>query len=398
MDPGAFQAVKPANSLFANLPTTVFTRMSALAVRHDAINLGQGFPDRNGPEWIIEAAARALREESNQYPPATGVPALRQAIADHEARFYGLAIDPDREVIVTSGATEALADCFLALLEPGDEAVVIEPFYDSYVPQIKAAGGIPRFVRLAPPDWALSEAALRAVLSDKTKLLVLNSPMNPSSKLFNDAELGMIAKLAEEFDFYVICDEVYEHLVFDGKAHQPLMTRAGMRERCVRIASAGKSFSFTGWKVGFMVADAPLAEVLMKAHQFVTFTTPPALQYAVAEALAAPDSYYKGLIAEQQALRDFLTIGLQELGFVVAPAAGTYFITTDISAISDLDDEAFCEFITREAKVAAIPMSAFYAPEGAGEVPRQFVRFCFSKQKSVLGEALKRLDRNLAAQ
>ncbi|TNE36983.1 MAG: aminotransferase [Alphaproteobacteria bacterium] len=390
--------MKSPNPLFASLPTTVFTRMSALAVRHGAINLGQGFPDRDGPDWIIEAAARALRQESNQYPPATGVPTLRQAIADHEARFYGLSVDPDQEVIVTSGATEALADCFLALLEPGDEAVVIEPFYDSYVPQIRAAGGVPRFVRLTPPDWSVSEAGLRTVLSDKTKLLVLNSPMNPSSKLFTDEELTLIARLAEEFDFYVVCDEVYEHLTFDGLVHKPLIAREGMRERCVRIASAGKIFSFTGWKVGYMIADAPLASVLMKAHQFVTFTTPPALQYAVAAALAAPDDYFQGLIDEQQALRDFLSTGLKSLGFAVAPAAGTYFITTDISAISDLDDEVFCEFITREAKVAAIPMSAFYSPEGAGDVPRQFVRFCFSKQKSVLDEALKRLDRGLAAQ
>lgn len=384
--------MKPANPLFANLPTTVFSRMSALAAEHDAINLGQGFPDRDGPDWIIEAAARALRQESNQYPPATGVPALRQAIAAHEARFYGLSFDPDSEVIVTSGATEALADCFLALLEPGDEAVVIEPFYDSYVPQILAAGGQPRFVRLTPPAWHLSEDQLRAVLSDKTKLLVLNSPMNPSSKLFSEEELALIARLAHEFDFYVICDEVYEHLTFDGCAHKPLIGFEGMRGRCVRIASAGKSFSFTGWKVGYMVADAPLASVLVKAHQFVTFTTPPALQYAVAEALAAPDSYFDGLIAEQQALRDYLSDGLKELGFIVAPAAGTYFITTDVSRISDLDDEAFCEVITREAKVAAIPMSAFYAPDGAGDVPRHFVRFCFSKQRAVLEEALKRLD------
>lgn len=389
-------ALKPVNDLYAKMPTTIFTRMSALAVENGAINLGQGFPDRDGPMWIREAAASAVIDGPNQYPPATGLPELRSAIAAHEKRFYELEFDPNTEVIVTSGATEALADCFLALLNPGDEAIVLEPFYDSYVPQIKAAGGSPRFVQLDLPTWDLNESALRAALTEKSKLIILNSPMNPSSKVFGREELSLIARIAIEHDLFVVCDEVYEHLVFAGAKHLPLIGFEGMRARTVRIASAGKSFSLTGWKVGYMVADASLAEILMRAHQFVTFTTPPALQVAVAKALAAPDEYFDGVRKEQQELRDFLSSGLAELGFNVLPAEGTYFVATDISGLSfDGDDLAFCEYITKKAKVAAIPMSAFYSTDNT-EVPRSYVRFCFSKQREILSEARTRLEKVLA--
>ena len=286
--------MKPANSVLSGLGTTVFEVMSRLAIEHGSINLGQGFPDEDGPEDVRRAAAAATVDGPNQYPPMMGVPELRQAIADHSRRFYGLEVDWRTETMVTSGATEALAGCLFGLLEPGDEAVLIEPLYDSYLPIVRRAGATPRLVRLEPPDWRLDRGALAAAFSDRTKLVLLNSPMNPASKVFDEGELASIAGLVAAHDAYAVCDEVYEHLLFDGRQHLPLMTLPGMRERVLRIGSAGKIFSLTGWKVGWVVAAPETLATVAKAHQYLTFTTPPNLQRAVAQGLAKDDGYFRG--------------------------------------------------------------------------------------------------------
>ena len=296
--------MQPANSVLSSYGTTIFEVMSRLAIESGAINLGQGFPDEDGPEDIRRAAAEALLAGPNQYPPMMGLPDLRQAVAEHNERFYGLAVDWQQEVMVTSGATEALADCLMALLEPGDEAVLIEPLYDCYLPILRRAGAIPRLVRVTPPDWRLDPDALAAAFSDRTKLILLNNPMNPAAKVFDAEELSMIAALVQQYDAYAVCDEVYEHLVFDGRKHLPLMALPGMRNRSVRIGSAGKSFSLTGWKVGYVTAAAELLQPIAKAHQFVTFTTPPNLQQAVALGLRKEDSYFEALSGELQGKRD----------------------------------------------------------------------------------------------
>ena len=382
--------MKATNAVLESFGTTIFTVMSALAVEHGAINLGQGFPDEDGPEPVRRAAAEAILSGPNQYPPMAGLPVLRQAVAAHGKRFYDLDVDWEREVLVTSGATEALADCFFGLIEPGDEVVLIEPLYDAYLPLVLRAGGVPRLVRMAPPDWALPVAALEAAFSPRTKLLVINSPNNPSGKVFTADELRCIAELAQRWDPYVVCDEVYEHLVFDDRRHIPLMTLPGMRERCVRIASAGKTFSLTGWKVGLITAPPPLMSAIAKAHQFTTFTTVPALQTAVAAGLGLDDGYFSGLARALAAKRDRLSRGLQAAGLRVLPAQGTYFLTVDVGATGfNGTDEAFCRTITSEAGVAAVPVSAFYPdtpPEG-------FARFCFCKRDEVLDEASRRLGR-----
>lgn len=383
--------MKPANAVLSAYGTTIFTVMSALAAEHEAINLGQGFPDEEGPEDIRRIAADAVRDGPNQYPPMLGVPALREAVADHNKRFHDLDVDWRTEVMVTSGATEALADCFLGLIEPGDEVVLMEPLYDSYLPMVRRAGGVPRLVRMAPPTWALPQAELKAAFSDKTKLLVLNSPHNPAGKVFNPEELQFIAGLVEAFDAYVVCDEVYEHLVFDGRAHIPLMTLPGMRDRTLRIGSAGKTFSATGWKVGYVTAAPPLLAAAAKAHQFVTFTTAPNLQHATAYGLNKETSYFRELAAAQQRKRDRLTAGLRDAGFEVLASNGSYFLTVDIRSVgfngTDLD---FCRHITTTAGVAAVPVSAFYQDDG----PTHFARFCFCKRDAVLDEACGRLRRH----
>jgi len=380
--------MKPGNAVLSSFGTTVFEVMSRLAQQHDAVNLGQGFPDGNGPPDVVEAAVAYLRDGLNQYPPMVGLPELRQAVAENSRRFYGLDVDWPREVLVTSGATEALASCLFGLIEPGDEVVLIEPLYDSYLPIVRRAGGVPRLVRLEPPDWALPRDALAAAFSDKTKLILLNSPMNPCSKVFTRDELGFIAGLLERHDAYAVCDEVYEHLVFDGLPHVPLMTLPGMRDRCARIGSAGKTFSLTGWKVGYVTASPELLTPIMKAHQFLTFTTPPNLQAAVAYGLAKENVYFETLAGEMQARRDLLGDGLAEIGFEVLHCQGSYFITTDFRPLGfNGDDVAFCRHITTEAGVAAVPVSAFYQ---GGEV-KHFARFCFCKKESSLNEALTRL-------
>ena len=382
--------MKPANSVLSGLGTTVFEVMSRLAIEHGSINLGQGFPDEDGPEDVRRAAADAVVAGPNQYPPMMGVPELRQAIAGHSRRFYGLDVDWRSETMVTSGATEALACCLFGLLEPGDEAVLIEPLYDSYLPIVRRAGATPRLVRLEPPDWRLDRDALAAAFSDRTKLVLLNSPMNPASKVFDADELAAIAELVRTHDAYAVCDEVYEHLLFDARPHVPLMTLPNMRERCLRIGSAGKIFSLTGWKVGWVVAAPETLATVAKAHQYLTFTTPPNLQRAVAQGLAKDDGYFTGLAGAMQHSRDRLRAGLERIGFGVLEAEATYFISADFRPLGfNGDDVEFCRHITVEAGVTAVPLSAFY---DTGDV-RHFARFAFCKRDAVLDEAVERLAR-----
>jgi len=380
--------VQTLNTQLSSLGTTIFTVMSALATQHASINLGQGFPDTDGPDDVVQAAADALRDGRNQYPPMTGVPELRAAVAAANARFHGLEIDPATEVVVTSGATEAITASLMALLNPGDECVLIEPLYDTYLPVVRMLGAIPRLVRLTPPKWELPRAELAAAFGPKTKAILLNTPMNPTSKVFTASELAFIAGLLQQHDAYAVCDEVYEHLVFDGLKHIPLMTLPGMRDRCLRIGSAGKTFSLTGWKIGYITAPAVLASVAAKAHQNLTFTTPPNLQRAVAIGLAKDDAYFAGLAADLQQKRDLLANGLTRIGFDVLPAQGSYFVTADFAPLGfDGDDVAFCRHITEQAGVTAIPVSAFYE----GPAPNHFARFAFCKRPEVLREAIARL-------
>src|SRR6516165_4743889 len=377
--------------LLAQTGTTIFTIMSALAAQHGAINLGQGFPDTEGPADVVRAAADALLDHRNQYPPLTGLPELKTAGAAANRRFYGLEIDPVAGVCVTSGATEAITACLMALLNPGDEVVLIEPLYDTYLPVVQMLGATARLVRLEPPGWDLPRDELAAAFGPKTKLLLLNSPMNPTGKVFTRDELDFIAGLLAQHDAYAVCDEVYEHLVFAGAEHIPLMTLPGMGERSLRIGSAGKTFSLTGWKVGYVSGPVALMSLVAKAHQNLTFTTAPNLQRAVA--LVKPDAYFAELAGELQARRDMLDEGLRRLGFATLPAQGSYFITADFSPLRfNGDDIAFARIITEQAKVAAIPVSAFYVDAP----PRHYVRFAFCKQPAVLQEALHRLERWLA--
>ncbi|MEQ9330452.1 aminotransferase [Thalassobaculum sp.] len=383
--------MKPANSLLSSYGTTVFEVMSRLAIQHQAINLGQGFPDDRGPDPVLDAASRALYDPPNQYPPMLGVPELRQAVAAHNRRFYGIEVDWQTETMVSTGATEGLAACFLALIEPGDEVVVIEPLYDCYLPMIRRAGGIPRTVRLTPPHWKLDLDALAAAFSDKTKLIVLNNPQNPASKVFDRAELEAIAELVRKHDAYAVCDEVYEHLAFDGRAHIPLMTLPGMRERCVRIGSAGKTFSLTGWKVGYLTGPEHLLQPISKAHQFLVFTTAPNLQRAVAFGLGQDDSYFDGLRDSMQAKRDRLSGALAGIGLEPAVCQGSYFLFVDARRFlkPGEDDEGFCRRLVTEAGVAAVPVSAFYLDRATA--PTDFIRFCFAKRDEVLDGAVERL-------
>jgi N-succinyldiaminopimelate aminotransferase len=384
--------MRGANLYLQQIGTTIFTVMSALANEHRSINLGQGFPDTEGPRDVVLAAAEALQDQRNQYPPMPGVPELRQAVAAANRRFYGLDVDWAREVTVTSGATEAIIATLMAVVDPGDEVVLIEPLYDTYVPVVRMLGAVPRFVRLTPPRWELPRDELAAAFGPKTKAILFNSPMNPSGKVFTAEELGFIAGLVQEWDTYAICDEVYEHLLFDGLRHIPLMTLPGMRDRTMRIGSAGKTFSLTGWKVGYVTACPALSTLVQKAHQNLTFTTAPNLQRAVAVGLGKDDAYFAGLAASLQEKRDQMAAGLTEIGFDVLPAQGTYFITADFAPLGfNGDDVAFCRHITEQAGVTAIPVTAFYDQPGA---PRNYARFAFCKQQDVLAEAIDRLRRH----
>ncbi|MEH3146876.1 MAG: aminotransferase [Methylobacterium frigidaeris] len=374
------------NPIFSDLPTTVFEVMSALARETGAVNLGQGFPDDPGPEDVRARAAEAVIHGWNQYPPMMGLPELRDAVATHYARWQGLDLGPD-EVMVTSGATEALAGALMALIEPGDEVVLFEPMYDAYLPLVRRAGGVPRFVTLTPPHFRLTEEALAAAFSARTRVVLFNNPLNPTATVFPDEDLALLAEFCRRFDAVAVCDEVWEHVTFDGRRHRPLMALPGMRERTVKIGSAGKIFSLTGWKVGFAMAAPPLMRVLAKAHQFLTFTTPPNLQSAVAYGLAKDDGYFEGMRADFARARDRLAGGLAGLGYSVLPSAGTYFLNIDIAPLGEADDVAFCERLVRRHGVAAIPVSAFYA---RGEV-RNVVRFCFAKRDDTLDRALDRL-------
>jgi aspartate/methionine/tyrosine aminotransferase len=386
---------RPQNQLLSATGTTIFTVMSALANQHGAINLGQGFPDYDGPEDVIEAAAAALKDGRNQYPPLTGVPELRAALAAHNQRFYGIAIDPNAEIVVTSGATEAITACLMAVVNPGDEVVLLEPLYDTYVPTVKLLGGIPKLVRLSPPEWDLPRAELAAAFSPRTKAILFNTPMNPTGKVFTPADLAFIAQLVQRHDTYAICDEVYEHLTFDGWKHIPLMTLPGMRERCMRIGSAGKTFNLTGWKVGYVTCDRSLQPNVAKAHQNLTFTTAPNLQRGVAVGLLKDDAYFANLSASLQAKRDLLGAGLARLGFGVLESRGSYFITTDLRPLGWMEDDvAFCRVLTEEARVTAIPNTAFYAAPGA---PNHYARFAFCKNEALLTEALGRIEAWLKA-
>ncbi len=382
--------MKHANSLMSGLGTTVFEVMSALAREHESVNLGQGFPDDKGPEAVRAAAAEYLLEGHNQYPPMMGLPELRQAVAEHARRFQGLDIDWQSEVLVTSGATEALADCLFGLIEPGDEVVLIEPLYDSYLPIVRRAGGIPKLVRLQPPAWDLPREELAAAFGPRTKLILFNTPMNPCSKVFDREELEFIAGLCRQHDAYAVCDEVYEHIIFDNRQHVSLMTLPGMRERAVRIGSAGKSFSLTGWKVGYVTAHRDLMKAIAKTHQFMTFTTPPNLQWGAATGLRLGDDYFSMLASDMQSKRDFLAGALAGIGFEILPAHGTYFVTTDFRPLGfNGTDEDFCRYITVEAGVTAVPVSAFY--DAAEAAPRHLARFCFCKHDATLDRAVERL-------
>ncbi len=386
--------MKPVNTLLAATGTTIFTVMSALAVRHGAINLGQGFPDVEGPADLVAAAVDALKDGRNQYAPLAGLPELRAAVASANRRFWDLPIDPGSGVVVTSGATEAITACLMALLDPGDEVVLIEPLYDTYLPVVRLLGATARLVRLSPPDWALPRDALAAAFGPRTKALLLNTPMNPTGKVFTREELAFLAQLVEAHDCYAICDEVYEHLVFAPARHLPLMSLPGMAHRCLRIGSAGKTFSLTGWKVGYVSGPPALIEVVTKAHQNLTFATPPNLQRAVAAGLAKEDAYFAALADSLADKAARLGAGLARIGFRMLPTQGSYFITADFSALGfDGDDLAFCRHITEHAGVAAIPVSAFYE----GNAPTHLVRFAFCKKDDVLDEAIARLARHFAA-
>ncbi|MER5693131.1 pyridoxal phosphate-dependent aminotransferase [Streptomyces mirabilis] len=387
------------NRRLAEFGTTIFAEMSALALSTGSINLGQGFPDTDGPEEIREAAVRALRDgRGNQYPPGPGVPELRTAIAAHQKQRYGLAYDPDREVLVTAGATEAIAASLLALVEPGDEVVALEPYYDSYAASIAMAGGTRIPVTLRPHEetregvthrrFRLDLDELRDAVTDNTRLLLVNTPHNPTGTVLTREELGEIAKLAVERDLLVITDEVYEHLVFDEAEHLPLASFPGMRERTVTIGSAGKTFSFTGWKVGWVTGTPDLVTAVRSAKQFLTYVASGPFQYAVAEALALPNTYFAAFRADMLAKRDVLAAGLTEAGFKVFQPAGTYFITTDIRPLGESDGFAFCRALPERAGVVAIPNAVFYDHREAGA---PFVRFAFCKRTEVLEEAAKRL-------
>ncbi len=377
---------------------SIFTEMSRLAVEHDAINLSQGFPDFDGPGPIKDAAVRAIREGRNQYVPSHGVATLRTALAENFESRYGVAYDADREVTVHSGATEAIFSTLMALLSPGDEAIVLEPFYDSYAPAITSAGATPRYVPLTFPDFAIPEDELAAAFNDRTRVLILNTPQNPTGRVFQRRELEIVARLAREHDVVVVSDEVYEYLTFGEAPHIPIASLDGMRDRTVTISSTAKTFSLTGWKVGFTFASESLAEAIRMTHQYVTFCTPGPFQLAMADAIANLDAYLPELRREYTERRDLLHRILTETGFRMAPPPeGSYFILADITPFGFEDDLEFCRFLARDIGVAAVPPSFFYVDRRGG---RNLVRFSFCKTLETLrlaGEKLARLKEHVRA-
>jgi N-succinyldiaminopimelate aminotransferase len=368
---------------------TIFATMSALAVRTGAINLGQGFPDTDGPAEVAEAAREAIRVGHNQYAPGKGIPELRQAIADHQRRFYGIELDPETEVLVTAGATEALTAAICALCEPGHEVVTFEPFYDSYAAATALAGAELRTVTLRPPDFDYDPAELEEAVGPRTRLIVLNTPHNPTGAVFGPGQLAHIARLAVEHDVLVLTDEVYEHMVFDGR-HVPIETLPGMADRTLTVSSAGKTFSFTGWKVGWVTGPQDLVEAVRIVKQYLTYVNGTPFQHAVAVGLGLGDDYYRGLADDLRARRDLLCTGLAEAGFEVYPPAGTYFVTADATPLGGDDAMRFCLELPERCGVAAIPNSVFYQRPDRG---RGLVRFTFTKRREVLEEAVARLQR-----
>ncbi|MBI1876743.1 MAG: aminotransferase class I/II-fold pyridoxal phosphate-dependent enzyme [Chloroflexi bacterium] len=374
----------------SNFGTTIFFEMTSLANQHQAVNLGQGFPDFPGPDFLKQAAIQAINDDINQYAPGSGRLSLREAIAGKMARHYGLPINPATEITVTSGATEAIFAAIMGLVNPGDEVILFEPYYDSYLPSVQMAGGVPRFYTLRPPNWAIDRDELAALFSDKTKLIVVNTPHNPTGKVYSEVELQIIADLCQTHDVIAVVDEVYEHIIFDGLRHVSLATLPGMANRTVTISSAGKTFSMTGWKVGWAIATAELCQAVFRVHQFVTYSVAAPLQEGVVTALQVSNDYYAELAAMYQANRDFLAGALAEAGLKPIMPQGTYFIMVDISHLDFPDDVTFCRYLTTEIGVAAIPPSAFYFNPADGA---SLARFAFCKTRPTLEEAARRLEK-----
>lgn len=369
------------NPIFANLPTTIFEEMSGLARELGAVNLGQGFPDDPGPQAIREKAADAVLNGYNQYPPMAGLPELRQAVAGHYGRTQGLDLDWSAEVTITSGATEALASAFFALIEPGDEVIVFQPVYDAYLPLIRRAGGTPKLVRLQPPEWRFTRSMLEAAFTPRTRYVVLNNPINPAGVVLPEEDLALLAEFCVAHDVIAICDEVWEQVVFGAARHRPLMAFPGMRERTVKVGSAGKMFGLTGWKVGFLMAAPRLTHALARAHQFLTFTTPPNLQAAVAWGLGNSEAWFAQMPRALERSRDRLTDGLRREGFAVLPTQGTYFLNVDLAASGvAMADRDFALHAVRNAGVASIPVSALYEEDPVTSI----LRLCFAKRDETL--------------
>ena len=367
---------------------TIFAEMSALAVKTGAINLGQGFPDTDGPQEIAELAITAIRDGHNQYPPGLGIKKLRDAISHHQMRFYGLEFDPETEVLVTAGATEAIAASLLAICEQGDEIITFEPYYDSYAASIALAGGVRRVVTLNTPEYTFSIDDLEKLINVKTKAILLNSPHNPTGKVFTHNELSQIANLCIEHDLLAICDEVYEHLVFEGE-HIPLIQYPGMRDRTIQISSAGKTFSFTGWKIGWVCAQPALLDTVRTAKQFLTYVNGAPFQHAIAEALNLSDHYFDNFLEDMRVKRDCLSQGLEKAGLTTFTPQGTYFVTADIEKLGYEDGKQFCLDLPVQCGVVAVPNVVFYDNKDLGST---LIRFAFCKKLDVLEEAVERLQ------
>ena len=378
----------PGNPALAPFGTTIFATMSALALEHDAINLGQGFPDTDGPSEVLEAAKAAIDGGRNQYPPGAGVPELLDAVAHHQKRFYGVGLDPASEVLVTVGATEAIYATIMALVQPGDEVVTFEPYYDSYAASIALAGGVRRTSVLRFPDFAVDEESLRAAFSPRTRMVLLNTPHNPTGKVFTRAEIELVCELAREYDAWVVTDEVYEHLLFDGVEHVAVSALPGMWERTLTISSAGKTFSTTGWKVGWVSGPAPAIAAVRAVKQFVTYVGSGPFQPAVAAGLGLGDAVYRSLSDSLQAKRDLLVGGLREAGLNVSVPRGTYFVIADAAPLGALDALSFCHDLPERSGVVGVPVSVFCDDKDAA---RTLVRFAFCKKDEVLQEACRRL-------
>ncbi|CCH76269.1 Aminotransferase ybdL [Nostocoides japonicum T1-X7] len=378
----------PANPRLAEFGTTIFAEMSALALEHDAINLGQGFPDTDGPQEVLDAAVSAIHGGRNQYPPGPGVPELLDAVAAHQERFYGIRLDPRTEVLVTAGATEAIAATVLALCEPGDEVVTFEPYYDSYAATIALAGAVRRTSVLRFPDFAVDEASLRAAFSDRTRLVLLNTPHNPTGKVFTREEVELVCALAREHDAWVVTDEVYEHLVFDGLTHVAAATLPGMRERTLTISSGGKTFSTTGWKVGWVSGPGEAIAGVRAVKQFLTYVASGPFQPAIARGLGLGDARYAAFSRSLQDKRDLLVAGLRSAGLQVCVPSGTYFVVADAAPLGASDALTFCRELPKRAGVVAVPVSVFHDDKDAA---RTLVRFAFCKKDEVLREAVSRL-------